>query len=420
MLFGLVDCNNFYVSCERVFNPVLREVPVAILSNNDGCIIARSEEVKAMGIPMAAPYFKHRRALEEAGVRIFSSNYALYGDMSRRVMQVLEEFAPRVEVYSIDEAFLRYDVLPDAEAVARRVRAAVLKRTGIPTSVGMARTKTLAKAAARFAKKDPSRGGVCVLTEENEEVLLSDLKMHDVWGIGHRRAASLKAASSGQEEIQTAWQLRGASDDWVRRHLTVVELRTIYELRGRSCLPLEESPAPRKSILSSRSFREAVEKLDALQEAVAAYMTRAAEKLRAQGSLATSVLVYLSVKGGRHSSRKATVSLSAPTAYTPQLIRVAHSGLGTIYEEGCGYKKAGVMLAGLVPEAGWQQQLFSSRDHDCEGRLMRAVDAVNRKWGRGTVRFAAVGERRPSWRMRQDHRSPRYTTRWEEVPVANA
>ena len=416
--FALVDCDNFYVSCERLFDPSLREAPVAILSNNDGCIIARSAEVKALGVPTGGPYFKYERLLARHGTRVFSSNYALYGDMSQRVMQVLRQAAPEVEVYSIDEAFLH---LADTRAPvdqARQIRRTVRRWTGIPTSIGLGPTKTLAKIATRFAKRHPEVEGVFDLTHRRDvDALLGLVHVGDVWGIGPQYTKRLLARG-----IETARQLRDARDAWVKKHLTIVGLRTVYELRGVSCLPLDQVRPAKKGITCSRSFGEPVVVLAGLKEAVAAYVTRVAEKLRAQTSIAATLCVFITTKSfgkGPHYHNSYTVTLPEPSAYTPALIRYAHRCLEKIYRPGYRYKKAGVILTGIQPAATHQGHLFVQADHPGNRALMEAVDAVNKRWGRGTVFFAAAGTQQP-WRMRQQQHSKRYTTRWDEVPEVRA
>lgn len=416
-MFALVDCNNFYVSCERIFDPSLEHRPVAVLSNNDGCIIARSNEVKALGVPMGAPYFKWKGLLTKHQVRIFSSNYALYGDMSNRVMRVLAGVAPDVEVYSIDEAFLRLPTTSQ-KAAAQQARKKVQRWTGIPTSIGIGPTKTLAKIANRFAKKHAAYEGIFDLTTARDvDDLLSLVAVNDVWGIGSKRKKLLNTHG-----IFTAQQLRDASDAWVKKHLTITGLRTVYELRGISCLPLEDVQQPKKGIISSRSFGEPVMYLEPLNEAVASYMTRAAEKLRGQGSIAATLTVFITTKHfgkGPHYTNSFAVTLPEPTAYTPLLIRYALQGLQRIYRPGYRYKKAGVMLTGIQPATTQQVSLFHPARHTENSQVMKIVDALNERYGRGTIFFAAAGAKQP-WAMQQVLRSPRYTTRWDELPQINA
>ncbi|MFQ5570972.1 MAG: Y-family DNA polymerase [Rhodothermales bacterium] len=414
--FALIDCNNFYVSCERVFDPSLEGVPVAVLSNNDGCVIARSEEVKALGVKTGVPHFKVRRLFEQHRVRVLSSNYALYGDLSGRVMQTLRRCAPAVEVYSIDEAFLHLPDVGTARVQAQAARARVRQWTGIPTSIGIGSTKTLAKIAHRFAKRHPEYGGVFDLTHRRDvDALLGLVAVEDVWGVGRQYAKLLRGHG-----IETARALRDADERWIRQRMTVVGVRLVYELRGVSCLPLEQVGGAKKGITSSRSFGSVVEKLEGLRQAVASNVTRAAEKLRSQGSVAGLVTVFITTKAygrGPHYTNSRTVVLPEATAYTPVLIGYAHRGLASIYRAGYRYKKAGVIMSGIHGSEERQRDLFAGLDHGKASSLMAAVDGVNRRWGRGTVFFGASGTGRRRWLMKQVLRSPRYTTRWDEVPV---
>ncbi len=417
-LFFLIDCNNFYVSCERVFNPALMGKPVAVLSSNDGCIVARSEEVKALGIPMGAPAFKYRAQIKRYGIQVFSSNYSLYGDMSRRVMEVLSHFTPDMEIYSIDEAFLSFPggIPGEPESLAKKIKETVERWTGIPISIGIASTKTLAKIANRIAKISPEYGGVFNLTDP---LLLEDrlekIRVGEVWGVGKRHEKTLRSRG-----IYTARQLRNAPDAWVRHHLTVMGLRIVWELRGIPCIPLEEAPPPKKGILSSRTFGKWVETREELGEAVALYTSRAAEKLRKHYLLASCVQVFLTTSPYREGPQYAnavTISLENPTSYTPDLVRVAREGIGKIFKPGYQYKKAGVMLLGLTGEGAWQPNLFfPSKGAAKKRRLMHAMDLINHRYGSETLRLAASGfERR--WRVNSSQRSPRYTTCWEELPI---
>ncbi|MBN1495413.1 MAG: Y-family DNA polymerase [Spirochaetes bacterium] len=420
-LYFLVDCNNFYVSCERVFRPGLRQRPVVVLSNNDGNVVALSNEVKALGLPFGAPFFKVKNFISSHDIAVFSSNYSLYGDMSRRVMDCLGRFAPEMEIYSIDEAFLfMRGMRGDPVEYARQIRDVVNQWTGIPVSIGIAPTKTLAKLASRIGKKDPASLGVFALTDRAcVDWTLAATDAGDVWGVGPQYRDFLR-----RNGITTAAQLRDAPDRWVRRAMTIMGLRTVWELRGVPCIPIDELPAPKKGIVSSRSFGRPVERLDELGEAVAAYMSRAAEKLRAQKSAAGSITVFLSTNRFRENepqySNGIACRLPVPSSHTPYLVRIASRLLARIYRQGYSYKKAGVMLCEILPEEDVQPDLFSGT-HDTERgrRLMRAVDHVNRDMGRHTLRFAAEGSVKP-WQMRREFLSGRYTTRWDEIPVVRA
>jgi DNA polymerase V len=419
-VFALVDANNFYASCERVFAPRLVGKPVIVLSNNDGCVIARSNEAKALGIKMGVPFFEIEALVRRHRVHVFSSNYALYGDMSMRVMGTLGYLCPDVEVYSIDEAFLDLGGVPDRDGFARRARRYVRQWTGIPVSIGVGPTKTLSKVANRFAKKVGTYEGVFDLTAGCDlDGLLDQVAVSDIWGIGPRYTRLL-----GQNHIFTARQLRDACDRWVRQHLTIVGLRTVYELRGISCIPLDAAQPAKKGILCSRSFREPVKAAEDLKEAIATFAARAAEKLRRQDSVAGVVYVFVTTKEfgpGPHYTNHATATLPTASSYTPDLIRYAHRGLEAIFRPGYAYKKAGVMLRQITPNHAVQGDLFAGGDGDEDRRqaLMDVVDAINRQWGRDAIVFGASGLKRP-WAMKQAQRSPRYTTRWAELLAVRA
>jgi DNA polymerase V len=417
-IFALVDCNNFYASCERVFNPRLEGKPVVVLSNNDGCIIARSNEAKALGIKMGEPLFQCEKLVAKHQVQVFSSNFSLYGDMSRRVMDTLALFAPEMEVYSIDEAFLHLTgIAADPAGYARTIRATVKKWVGIPVSIGVGPTKTLAKEAAKAAKKTPGHEGVFDITARTEETLAA-IEVEDIWGVGRQYARFLR-----RHGILTALDLRNAADGWVKKHMTVMGLRTVMELRGVSCIPLEEGESPRKTILCSRSFGRRVYRLGELEEAAAAYVSRAAEKLRDQGSAASYIQVILMefpFNDGHPKTRICSGRIPVATSYTPDLIRYATALVRRIYHKGPAYRKVGVMLSGIVQRGQVQLDLFhQSREGEKELGLMACVDSVNRRWGRGTLAFAAGGFTRPWW-MRQAHKSPMFTTSWADLPIVKA
>ena len=416
--FALADCNSFYCSCESVFQPRLWGKPVVVLSNNDGCVIARNPLAKATGIPMGAPAFQWRDHFKEHRVEVFSSNYALYGDMSRRVMSVLADHAAAVEVYSIDEAFLSLVGLSASqlEVHARQVRTTVKQWTGIPIGVGVSATKVLAKLANRQAKKT---GGVCVLNHASGEgkALLDTWPCSELWGVAGATAAKL--ATLG---IHTAGELSRAPLQVVRKRLGVVGERLALELRGVSCLEMEEVQEPRKNICSSRSFGRPVEFLDELREAVAAHAARAGEKLRRENLAASSIHVFLLTN--RHKPDEpqhcphAGRTLIVPTSFTPELIGEATKILKGIYRQGYRYAKAGVLCLGLVPDEERQGSLFQPVDPTMEEKqrhLMAAVDVLNLYHGRGTVRPASMGFTQ-KWQMRQDRKSPSYTTRLADVP----
>jgi len=420
---ALVDCNNFYVSCERVFDPSLAHRPVVVLSNNDGCVIARSEEAKQLGITMGTPFFTCRQLIRRHGVRVFSSNYALYGDMSARVMETLRRFSQRMEEYSIDEAFLACVCAPRENPAtwACHVRAQVARCTGIPVAIGIASTKTLAKIAARIAKKKPGAAGVCYFGEHADiDRALAGVAVDDVWGIGRRYAELLR-----RNGIMTAGDLARADDAWVRRHMTIQGLRTVMELRGVACLGLDEMPPAPHSILSSRSFGTPVDALEHLREALAEYISIAAAKLRRRNMLAASMQVFITSGAhgpGPHHSESLTIILPQPFSSTLELIRHGLSGLERLYRRGVRYRKAGVVLSNLQEKRGHQPALFGcSRAADERSRrFMEAVDAINARWGRGAASFGSPSNAVRTWRMRRRLMSGRYTTCWSELPKVRA
>lgn len=408
---ALVDCNNFYASCERVFNPRLYKKPVVILSNNDGCVIARSNEAKKLGIPMGAPFFKYREEFKKYNIHVFSSNFALYGDMSHRVMQTLAQCTPEMEIYSIDEAFL---VMPDShfEKHAQNMRQKVLQWVGIPVSVGVAQTKTLAKAANDHAKKT-AQGVAIIDSEAKRQTLLSKLPVEDVWGIGKQMSALLR-----KHAIFTAWDFANADDGWIKKNLSVVGLRTAWELRGIPCLSFDEQPANKKSIVRSRSFGQEVTEEADLAEALSSYTAQAAEKLRSQNSLASYLDVFLHTSAFKPHfySNSIQIVLPEPTDFTPYLIQYAKKALSSIYKPEKNYKKIGVMLGDLVPNHAFQPDLFHSKKENLEKQIsfMRFIDSTNAKYGKGTLKFAAEGISQP-WKAKRDSSSLHYTTCWDDL-----
>ncbi|GAA4379615.1 Y-family DNA polymerase [Hymenobacter koreensis] len=436
-IFALVDCNNFYVSCERVFQPKLEGVPVVVLSNNDGCVVARSAEAKALGLKMGDPYFQVRSLLVRHGGQAFSSNYALYGDMSRRVMGLLAAEAPAVEVYSVDECFLDLRgmtrwVQPDLAALGKRLRRRVHQHTGIPTCVGIAPTKTLAKLANRVAKKRPELAGVCWLQDaELRAWALEQVPAEDVWGVGRQYAQKLQ-----EQGITTAAQLAQVPLGWAKQQLGgVVGQRLVRELQGFPCLALGESEdgtRQRQSLCVSRSFGGAVTTFDQVWEALANHVTRAAEKLRAQSSAAHLLTVF--VETSRYDgtppphSRSTVVTLPAGTADTGLLLAQARAALRRIFGPGARYVKTGVVLGGFEPEGQRQLDLFSPPPapvsiEEPRAAVLAALDGLNQRFGRGTVTLAAalVGKQQPPpvWATRFERRSPAYTS-WRELWTVSA
>ncbi|MEI7999194.1 MAG: Y-family DNA polymerase [Candidatus Omnitrophota bacterium] len=414
-VFALVDCNSFYVSCERVFNPALKDKPVVVLSNNDGCAISRSQEAKDIGIAMGAPIFKCEQLVKTHDVKVFSANFVLYGDMSARVMSTLSSFTPNLEIYSIDEAFLSLEGFESYGYLSygRKIRSSVKEQTGIPVSVGIAPTKTLAKVANHIAKDNPKMGGVFSFTDEEDiNRWLEKTPVKEIWGIGHEKALFLN-----RHGIINALQLKQAPDEWIKKNLTVVTLRTVRELRGIESLIFEETQASKKSIVTSRTFGYEVSKASEMEEAVSAYVAKAAEKMRYQSAVAGYIQVFIETNPfkGSHYRNSASIDISPPTAYTPQLVMAAKELLSRIYKDGYRYKSCGVMLSNFSHEGLPQQDLFkpiyaqSSRQH-----LMKVVDGYNRLANGGELFFASEGLGKP-WYMKQAHKSKRFTTRWDEL-----
>jgi DNA polymerase V len=399
---------------------MLEGKPLVVLSNNDGCVVARSNEAKALGIGMGVPEFQIRPLLRAQQVQVFSSNYRLYGDMSQRVMETLEQFCPDSEIYSIDEAFLSLSGFTSRNLTeyGRTIRTTVKRWTGIPVSVGIAETKTLAKIANRVAKRTPDTGGVFdLLACPDRDALLGRTAVEDVWGIGPNSARLLK-----QHGIMTALQLRQADDQWIRKRMGVVGLRLVMELRGVSCLDLEQYPAPKQSLTCSRAFGTLINTFAEMEEAVSVYTSRVAEKLRRGGLAATVLTVCLTTnefKEGPQYSNALTLNLPVVTDSTSELIRCALHGIRAIYRDGYLYKKAGVILTGLVPANQTQADLFDDRDRGRSKRLMSALDSINDRWGAGALHYASSGITK-AWRTQFHRRSPAYTTDWDELPVVTA
>ena len=408
---ALLDCNNFYASCERVFDASIRRKPVVVLSNNDGCIVARSEEAKEIGVTMGAPLFKVEALLEEHDAAVFSSNYALYGDMSNRVMNLLYNFTPEIEIYSIDEAFLSLEPRKKSlENLGHSIREKIYKWTGVPVSVGIAETKVLAKIANKRAKREESkyRGVLNLFRSAATEGVLKETRVDDVWGIGYRSALKLKA-----QNILTAWELRETDNRWIRKMLSVTGARIALELRGIKCLPFEFVQTKKHNITCSRSFGRTVAEYEHVREAVLYFLTRAGEKLRKHGLAASAVTVFIATDRFRPVpapySDSATYSAAHPTDVAQELQEWAVSALDRIFRPHFEYRKAGVILSGLVPAENLSRRMFGDREFERRHRLMQAVDELNRKFGRDTVRFGRVN-RDGLWRMRQTNKKQRYTT----------
>ena len=410
-MFGLVDCNNFYASCERVFNPVLNGRPIVVLSNNDGCVIARSNEAKALGIPMGAPAFQIKDIVKANDVAVFSSNYTLYGDMSGRVMSILAEQSPEMEVYSIDEAFIDLSGISDLSSVGASIVNKVIRGTGIPVSLGVAPTKTLAKVANKFAKKYPAYERVCIIdTEEKRIRALQLTEIGDVWGIGRRQAAKLE-----KQGVKTAFDFTQLPGSWVRKNMTVVGERTWKELRGISCIDMESVPPAKKQICTSRSFGKMVEDFDTMAEAVATYASTCAKKLRQQKGYAMSLMVFIHTNNFREDLpqyfRNTVIHFPVPTSDTLEIVHYTLSGLRNIFIEGYQYKKAGVIITEITSTA--QLGLFDSIDRDKRERLMAAIDKINGDHSQH-VKLAVQGAGR-EWKLKQEQLSQHYTTDMNEI-----
>jgi DNA polymerase V len=419
---AIVDCNSFYCSCERLFRPDLWNSPVVVLSNNDGCIVARTDEAKALGVGMAAPYYQNKTIIEQHKVAVFSSNYNLYGDLSMRVMDTLRHLsgAPNVEVYSVDEAFIRIGTAPPEgyRSMGLAIRETVERWTGIKVSVGIAPSKVLAKAANRLSKKD-KEGTRCVLVTDTPEAIHEALErtpVSDIWGVGSRYALKLQHFG-----ISNGWQLRNLPEEWARKHLGgVVGVRLIRELNGHPCIPLKDPLEVKKMIATTRMFGRPVFELADLKEAIATYVSRAAEKLRRQDCAAGLLDVFVVTNGHRSQSYEYNpqsvhrhVILPEATASTQQLIAQAMPLIEQLYRPGLKYLKAGVVLGQIVPDQSIQGNLFSNGTPQ-QRALMQAIDNINFSQRDDVVKYAAAGLKR-NWKMRQEMRSKRYTTRWNEL-----
>lgn len=415
-MIGLMDCNNFYASCERVFNPSLNGRPVIVLSNNDGCVIARSNEAKALGIKMGVPAYQIKEAIHQHDIAVFSSNYTLYGDMSSRVMSILTSLAPEIEVYSIDEAFINLDGINDLQSLGADIVYKVCRGSGIPVSLGIAPTKTLAKVANKFAKKYPAYNRVCIIDKENKRIRALELTdIGDVWGIGRRQAAKLE-----REGIKTAYDFSRLPGSWVRRNMTVVGERTWKELRGVSCMDMESAPPAKKQICTSRSFGKMVEDIDTMAEAIATHAATCAKKLRQQKSYAVALMVFIHTNNFREDLpqywRNTVIHLPVPTSDTQEIVHYALARLNAIYMKGYQYKKVGVIITEIASE-GVQQNLFDIVDRDKRERLMQALDKINGDC-HNYVKLAVQGNGR-EWKLKQEQLSRRYTTDMDEILKIN-
>lgn len=415
-MFALVDCNNFYASCERAFNPYWNGRPVVVLSNNDGCVIARSNEAKTIGIKMGVPAYQIKTEIEQYGIGVFSSNYTLYGDMSNRVMTMLSSYSPNIEIYSIDEAFLDfagfdlYNLKDYGEEIVR----SVTKGTGIPISMGIAPTKTLAKVANKFAKKFKGYKGICIIdTEEKRIEALKRTEISDVWGIGNRHAKRLS-----QYGVNTAYDFAQMPKAWVRQQMTVIGERTLMELNGEPCINLDQVAPAKKQICTSRAFGQTVTDIDSLEEAVSSYASICTSKLRKQKSCAQSLMVFIHTNNFREDLpqyfKNCIVKLPVPTSSTPEIVHYALSALRNIYRKGYCFKKAGVIIMDIVPDRAIQGNIFDTVDREKHKRLMEVVDKLNSGFTKNNLTLAIQGGRR-KWKLKQELLSPCYTTRLSDV-----
>jgi DNA polymerase V len=414
-MFALVDCNNFYASCQRVFEPHLRNKPIVILSNNEGCVIARSNEAKALGIPMAAPAFEYKNIFIANNVFVYSSNYALYGDMSSRVMNILATYSPEIEIYSIDEAILKFKGFEmfDLNEIGLDMQRKVTKGTGIPVSVGFAPTKALAKVAKKIAKKFPERtkSVYSIDSEEKRIKALKWTKIEDVWGIGRKHAKRLQA-----KKIFNAYQFTQLSDEWVRREMAVVGLRLKHELEGKPTLDLE-SPKNKKMIATTRSFEKMYTKIEELSERVSTFTASCSEKLRKQGSHCNMIMVFIQTNYFRKDqpqySRKIIINTDFPTNSTIELNHYAQIGLNALFKEGYHYKKAGVIVMGLTPNNETQLSLFNTSNPKHQP-LMSVINKMNKSYGTNKIKFGTQSLDR-QWKMKREKLSQTFTTKIKEI-----
>ena len=411
---ALVDCNSFYVSCERLFNPKIRKKPVVVLSNNDGCIISRSNEAKALGIKMGEPYFKAKDIIIKNKVNVFSSNYSLYGDLSRRVMRTLKRFNVDIEIYSIDEAFLDMTNFSDKEVeeVGKEIRSTILQWTGIPTSIGIAQTKTLSKVANHIAKKKKT-GVTSLIGLENIDPILEKVEINDVWGVGRQLTKFYN-----KNGIYNAKQLKNKSNTWIKKNSNVLGSRTAMELRGVPCIDLEKTPSKRKSCVVSRSFGKRVEKLQEMKEAVANYSLNASEKIRSESLNAKSITIFIRTspfqsRFGYYSNSK-TIDFPIATDNSIEIVKAAIEGLESIFKNGYRYQKAGIILTGLS-NSNEGENLFSSEKDKKIGNLMRSIDKTNYKYGRSTLSLASAGIQK-RWNMKREYSSKIDTADFYSLP----
>jgi DNA polymerase V len=420
-IFALVDCNSFYVSCERIFRPDLEGKPVGVLSNNDGCIVALSKELKDLGIKRGTPAFQIAHLVKKHNIILFSSNYTLYGDISARIMNVLSMFTPDLEIYSIDEAFLSLKGMEhfDLEKYAKEIKDIVWKWIGVPVSVGIGETKTLAKIANHIAKKYKKFAGVFnLLNHPQKKLVLSYVKVSDIWGIGNKYAQKLNRFG-----IHTVSQFIECDENFIEKEMTIVGLKTLKELKGYSCIVLDDYAKSKKQIISSKSFGKPISDFDDLMQAISSYLEIALEKLRNQRSVASQIMIFLTTNPFKNSSQYAnyvSASLEIPSAYSPTFIQIGRKLLKSIYKEGYQYKKVGVMISNIQNENEAELDFFKTAYIDDKHKdVMEVFDKINRINGRNTIYYSSSGINR-KWEMRREFLSKRYTTNWKELPIVKA
>lgn len=413
-MIGLVDCNNFFASCERVFNPSLNGRPIVVLSNNDGCCVARSEEVNQLGVKMGVPYYQIKDLCQRENIAVFSSNYTLYGDMSSRVMSILTELVPGIDVYSIDEAFLDLTGIQDLQKIGAEVVDKTSRGSGIPVSFGAAPTRTLAKLANRLAKKYKGYNRVCIIDSDEKRIkALQKTEVGDIWGIGRQSTKKLNYFG-----VNTAYDLTQKSRSWVRKQLTVVGERTWLELHGEQAIE-SDSIESKKQICTSRSFGEMVSDFQGLYESVADFTSKCCHKLRAQNSVAQGAIVFAYTNRFREDLSQyypsRYITFSFPTADTAEILENCKVGLAEIYKEGYLYKKAGVILTDIIPSEHRVLDLFDTKDRGKQAKLNKVVDSINNKNGYGCIRLAALGDQSAQWQLRREHLSPCPSTNINDI-----
>ena len=414
-MIALVDCNNFYASCERVFNPALDKNPVIVLSNNDGCVIARSNEAKRMGIPMGAPAYKMKDIISKGGIQVLSTNFALYGDMSQRVIDTIIDTIQTVEIYSIDEVFidLRDFKVENLRTFGQQLRNKIKKWTGIPVSVGIAQTKTLSKVANYIAKRSKLSKGVYLMEPNKIDGVLKKIPLKKIWGIGPRTSFFLN-----NYNIYNAYNLKKADIFWIRHYLNINVEKTVKELNGISCIEFDTDIHSKKSICTSRTFGEMVTEIDDLMSAISMYATRCAEKLRQQKSCANLIQIFITTNPFRNDLPQyqinKVVKFNVPTNDTGEILDYIVPMLKQLYRKGYQYKKAGVIVSGIIPSSAVQYNLFDTHNRNKRSHLLKTIDNINKRMGRDLVRFAIQGYKK-SWLLKQQRLSPCYTTRWSDL-----